>query len=669
MKQRFKLESEFKPSGDQARAIDKLLEGLDDNKKYQVLLGVTGSGKTFTMANVIQQFNRPALILTHNKTLAAQLYNEFKEFFPSNAVEYFVSYYDYYQPEAYIPRTDVYIEKDTSINDELDKMRLSATRSLFEREDVIIVSSVSCIYGLGSPEAYKGMLLYLMVGSEMERNQILSKLVGIQYTRNDMDFHRGTFRVRGDTIEVFPAYDDFAIRIELFGDEIEDITKIDPLTGEVLDKLSKVAIYPGSHYVSPEDEMPATLDLIRAELKQRLEELHQQNKLLEYQRLEQRTNYDLEMLEETGRCTGIENYSRIFNRRQAGEPPPTLIDYFPRDALFFIDESHVSIPQIIGMYKGDYSRKSTLVEHGFRLPSAVDNRPLKFEEFDNLVNRFIYVSATPGDIELKKTNGEVIEQIIRPTGLLDPEIEVRPTAGQVDEMYAEIQKVIANGERVLITTLTKRMAEDLTEYYADLGVKVRYMHSDIDTLERSEIIRDLRLAEFDVLIGINLLREGLDIPEVSLIAIFDADKEGYLRSYRSLLQTCGRASRNVNGRVIMFADSVTQSMKLTIDETKRRREIQQAYNTEHNLEPRSIIKKIQSKMINEQAAKVAEASPSYGKRPKDIIKKIKQLEKEMRKAAKDLNFEKAAEIRDELFHWKKTDLGIQDDSSLPSANP
>ena len=488
------------------------------------------------------------------------------------------------------PRTDVYIDKDTSINDDLDKMRLSATRSLFEREDVIIISSVSCIYGLGSPEAYGNMLLYLMTGVEKDRNQILSKLVEIQYERNDMDFHRGTFRVRGDTIEIFPSYDDFAVRIEMFGDEIESISTIDPLTGNTLDSLSKIAIYPGSHYITPENQMPRILKMIREELKERLDGLKRENKLVEYQRLQQRTNYDLEMLEETGRCNGIENYSRIFNHRKAGEPPPTLIDYFPLNSLLFIDESHVSLPQITGMYKGDYSRKSTLVEHGFRLPSAVDNRPLKYEEFDKIINQVIYVSATPGNAELENVNQKVVSQIIRPTGLLDPEIEIRPTAGQVDEMFGEIKKTVARNERILITTLTKRMAEDLTDYYADLDVRVKYLHSDIDTLERSEIIRNLRLGKFDVLVGINLLREGLDIPEVSLVAIFDADKEGFLRSYRSLLQTCGRASRNCNGKVIMFADSITGSMRLTIDETNRRRKIQREHNRQHNIEPRTIIK-------------------------------------------------------------------------------
>ena len=658
MGQKFNLHSSFSPSGDQSQAITGLVQGLRKKEKYQVLLGVTGSGKTYTMANVINQIQRPTLVMTHNKTLAAQLYHEFKDFFPDNAVEYFVSYYDYYQPEAYIPRTDLFIEKDTSINDDLDKMRLSATRSLFEREDVIIVSSVSCIYGLGSPEAYSDMLVYLMVGDEKDRGQVLSSLVDIQYQRNDLDFHRGTFRVRGDTVEIYPAYDDFAIRVEMFGDEIESIQKIDPLTGNIFESLSKVAIYPGSHYVTPEDQMPRSLEMIRAELVGRLEELKNQNKLVEYQRLESRTLYDLEMLEETGRCAGIENYSRIFNRRQSGDPPPTLIDYFPKDSLLFIDESHVSIPQISGMYKGDYSRKSTLVEHGFRLPSAIDNRPLRYEEFDKLIKQFIYVSATPGDLEQKNSGGNVVEQIIRPTGLLDPEIEIRPTAGQVDEMYGEIQRVASRNERVLITTLTKRMAEDLTEYYADLDVRVKYMHSDIDTLERADIIRELRLGEFDVLVGINLLREGLDIPEVSLVAIFDADKEGFLRSYRSLLQTCDRASRNVNGKVIMFADKVTKSMDSTIKETQRRRATQQAFNEAHGITPTTIIKKVQGRFIEEEAKMVAERSPMYGKQPKDLLKLIKRLEKEMKKAARELNFERAAELRDEIQHWKKTDLGL-----------
>lgn len=662
MQNRFQITSPFTPSEDQRKAVDSLLKGIKEDKKYQVLLGVTGSGKTFTMANVIEKYNRPTLIMTHNKTLAAQLYHEFKAFFPNNAVEYFVSYYDYYQPEAYIPRSDVYIEKDTSINDELDKLRLSATRSLFEREDVIIVSSVSAIYGLGSPEAYSGMMIYLMEGQQIERDEILKELTKIQYTRNDMDFHRGTFRVRGDTVEVFPAYEDHAIRIEMFGDEIEGIYEIDALKGSVLQPLSKIAIYPGSHYVTPDDQMPKTIEMIKTELEVRLSDLHNQNKLVEYQRLEQRTRYDIEMLEETGRCPGIENYSRIMTRRKSGEAPPTLIDYFPKDALVFLDESHVSLPQINGMYKGDHARKKNLVDFGFRLPSAIDNRPLRYEEFNDIISRFIYVSATPGEKELDQADWEVVEQIIRPTGLLDPPIEVRPTSGQVDDMYSEIQIVKEKGERVLITTLTKRMAEDLTEYYEDMGVRVRYMHSDIDTIERSEIIRDLRLGEFDVLVGINLLREGLDIPEVSLVAIFDADKEGFLRSTRSLLQTVGRASRNANGRVIMYADKITKSMGETLNETKRRREIQHQYNIDHNITPTTIKKKIQQKLVIEadEAQKVADASPIYRKNVDDPKKKISQLEKEMKKAAKNLEFEKAAELRDELAHWKNIDLGLEE---------
>ena len=655
----FCLKAPFQPSGDQRNAIDELLEGLKRKQKYQVLLGVTGSGKTFTMANVIQKYNRPTLIMSHNKTLAAQLYHEFKDFFPDNAVEYFVSYYDYYQPEAYLPTTDVFIEKDSSINDELDKMRLSATRSLFEREDVIIVSSVSCIYGLGSPVAYSGMMLYLMVGTKIKRETILTKLVEIQYDRNDIDFHRGTFRVRGDTIEIFPAYEDNAIRVELFGDDIDSISIIDPLKGDKLDQLSKIAIYPSSHYVTPVDQMPESLEMIREELDQRLREFHDQNKLVEHQRLAQRTNYDLEMLEETGRCQGIENYSRIFNRRGQGSPPPTLIDYFPRDSLLFIDESHVTLPQIGGMYNGDRSRKMNLVEHGFRLPSALDNRPLRYEEFDSIIEKMIYVSATPGDLELKHANYRTIEQIIRPTGLLDPIIEVRPTKGQVDEMYGEIQKVIKAGERVLITTLTKRMAEDLTDYYREMGIQIKYMHSDIDTLERAEIIRDLRLGVFDVLVGINLLREGLDLPEVRLVGIFDADKEGFLRSYRSLLQTCGRASRNEKGKVILFADHITQSIKKTMDETERRRKIQHEYNLKHQITPTTIVKKIQGQMVRQDI--VAEERALYKARPKDINREIKRLDKEMKKMASELNFEDAAKIRDQIFRLKRQDLGLEDD--------
>ena len=641
------------------QAIQALTKGLKERKKYQVLLGVTGSGKTFTMANVIEQYGRPTIVMTHNKTLATQLYQELKDFFPDNAVEYFVSYYDYYQPEAYIPRTDVYIEKDTAINDELDKLRLSATRSLLERDDVIIVSSVSCIYGLGSPDSYSNMMLELKVDTEMDRSRMLARLVEIQYDRNDLDFHRGTFRVRGDTIEIFPAYDDYAVRVETFGDEIESISRIDPLTGDGVESLTKVAIYPGSHYVSPEDQMPRTLEMIREELAARLEQLHNGNKLLEYQRLEQRTNFDLEMLEETGRCSGIENYSRIINRRKPGEAPPTLIDYFPKDALFIMDESHVSLPQINAMYKGDFSRKSTLVEHGFRLPSAIDNRPLKYEEFDRAVSRVLYVSATPGDMELKQTKRDVVSQIIRPTGLLDPVIEVRPTKGQVDNLYGEIQSVAAKKERILITTLTKRMAESLTEYYAEMEVRVRYMHSDIDTLQRAEIVRDLRLGKFDVLVGINLLREGLDLPEVSLVSIFDADKVGFLRSTRSLLQTVGRASRNEGGRVIMYADTITESMRQTIEETARRRKLQHEYNVRHGIVPKTIVKKVQESMVAKEQT-VAEKPGDYGSRPKDALKYLKNLEKRMKKAAKELDFETAAQLRDEIFHWKRKDIGLEE---------
>lgn len=658
MSQRFRLAAEYQPAGDQAQAIEGLVQGLESQKMYQTLLGVTGSGKTFTMANVIERFQRPTLIMTHNKTLATQLYHEFKEFFPDNAVEYFVSYYDYYQPEAYVPRTDMFIEKDTSVNDELDKLRLSATRSLFEREDVIIVSSVSCIYGLGSPEAYSGMLLYLMQGQERTREEIIAKLVEIQYDRNLYDFHRGTFRVRGDTIEVFPAYDDDAVRIEMFGDEIETIQRIDPLTGKVKEDLSKIAIYPSSHYVQPKDAMPETLKRIEAELQMRLKEFADQGKLVEYQRLEQRTHYDMEMLEETGRCPGVENYSRIMSRRGPGAPPPTLIDYFPKNSLLFIDESHVTIPQIGGMYKGDRARKQTLVDFGFRLPSALDNRPLQYEEFDGMIEKVVYVSATPGDLEKKNSEGQIVEQIIRPTGLLDPIIELRPTKSQVDEMYGEIQKTVQAGERALITTLTKRMAEDLTDYYKDMGVKVKYLHSDIDTVERAEIIRNLRLGEFDVLVGINLLREGLDLPEVSLVGIFDADKEGFLRSYRSLLQTCGRAARNLNGRVIMFADSETESMKRTLTETRRRREIQQAFNEANGITPQSIKKKIQAHLVT-PGTKDENLPQGVLKKGRVDMKELKKLEREMRKAAEALEFEHAAELRDQIMKLKRIDLQLE----------
>ncbi|MGK0290702.1 MAG: excinuclease ABC subunit B [bacterium] len=662
MPNRFQLQSPFQPSGDQQNAIDQLTKGFTEKQPHQVLLGVTGSGKTFTMANVIHNIQRPTLIMTHNKTLAGQLYKEFKSFFPNNAVEYFVSYYDYYQPEAYVARTDTYIEKDTAINDNLDKLRLSATKSLFEREDVIIISSVSCIYGLGSPEAYSGMLLYLMLGEERSRTDILSKLVEIQYNRNDTDFHRGTFRVRGDIIEISPAYDDIAIRIEMFGDEIEAITEIDPLTGKKIRSLNKIAIYPASHYVTPKDQIPGTISQIQEELKSRLDDLRMQDKLVEYQRLEQKTKYDLEMLEETGTCSGIENYSRIMTRRDAGDPPPTLIDYFPKNSLLILDESHASVPQIGAMYKGDKSRKTSLVEHGFRLPSALDNRPLTFEEFENKIEQAIYVSATPANYELDKSGEQIVQQIIRPTGLLDPVIEVRPVDGQVDDMYGEIQKCIAREERILITTLTKRMAEDLTDYYQDLGVRVRYLHSDIDTLDRDIILRELRLGKFDVLVGINLLREGLDLPEVSLVGIFDADKEGFLRSTRSLLQITGRAARNVNGQVIMYARHITDSMQRCIDQTVNRRKIQKEFNQANNITPQTIQRKIHDQLQpQEEYDLVADEEVSYQKQqPKDLLKHIKKLEKVMLQAAKKLDFEKAAEIRDEINHWKNVDLGLDD---------
>ena len=640
----------------QGKAAQRLADGFDQKKKHQVLLGITGSGKTFVMANVIQRLQRPTLIIAPNKTLAAQLYQEFKAFFPHNAVEYFVSYYDYYQPEAYVPRKDLYIEKDSSINDELDRMRLSSTRALFEREDVIIVASVSCIYGLGSPEAYKGMLIFVKVGDTLERGTLLNKLVGVQYQRNDYDFHRGTFRVRGDVVEIYPADSDDAIRIELFGDDVEAISRIDPIRGTKLELLSKIAIFPATHYVSPADEKPETVRLIRAELQERLAELKAADKLVEYQRLEQRTLYDLEMLEETGTCKGIENYSRIIQRRTAGSSPPTLLNYFPKNSLLFLDESHVTVPQLRGMFLGDFSRKSTLVDYGFRLPSAVDNRPLKFEEYEEQIEKVMYVSATPGPYELEHTANEMVELIIRPTGLLDPPIEVRPIAGQVDDLLEEIRQKAETGERVLVTTLTKRMSEDLTKYYEDLGVRIRYMHSEINTLERAEILRDLRLGEFDVLVGINLLREGLDLPEVSLIAILDADKEGYLRSYRSLLQTCGRAARNPDGRVIFYADRITESMRSVMDETDRRREAQAAYNKANGIVPTRIVKSVGERLV-EQAQQVADA-PVNLRVERDAARQLKRLEKEMLDAAKALEFERAAELRDAISYLKKRDLGV-----------
>jgi len=662
----FHLVADFEPCGDQGQAIAQLTEGIQTGRPRQVLLGVTGSGKTFTMANVVAQVNKPTLVIAPNKTLAAQLYDEFKVLFPENAVRYFVSYYDYYQPEAYVPSTDTYIEKDASINDEIDKMRHSATKALLERNDVLIVASVSCIYGLGSPEAYFDMLVFLERDAQADRDQVLRKLVDIQYQRNDYDFHRGTFRVRGDVVEVFPAYEEArAVRIEFFGDQVESICEVDPLRGQVLRRLDKVAIYPASHYVTAPDRMEIAVKNIREELKERLAELRAENKLLEAQRLEQRTLYDLEMLHEMGFCPGIENYSRHLTGRAPGEPPPTLLNYFPSDWLLFIDESHVTVPQIGGMYRGDRSRKETLVEYGFRLPSALDNRPLNFQEFDGLLKHAVYVSATPGDYELRDAGGVVVEQLIRPTGLTDPEVIVRPAAHQVDDLLEEIRERLAHEERVLVTTLTKKMAEDLTDYYHELGLRVRYLHSDIETLERVDIIRDLRRGVFDVLVGINLLREGLDLPEVSLVAILDADKEGYLRSQRSLIQTIGRAARNVNGTVIMYADRVTESMQRALGETGRRRTIQAAYNQEHGITPQTI-----QKAIATPWAEIAEAD--YVNLPKiaeeageyvpvvDLPKRIAALQKEMRAAASQLEFERAAELRDRIQRLQQQELALRE---------
>ncbi len=668
----FTLVSEFEPKGDQPQAIGALSKGILEGAKHQVLLGVTGSGKTFTMANVIERVQKPTLVISHNKTLAAQLYGEFKDLFPENGVEFFVSYYDYYQPEAYIPSTDTYIEKDTSINDEIDKMRHSATRSLLERNDVIIVASVSCIYGLGSPEAYHGLLLFLERGAVVPREKILNKLVEIQYERNDIDFHRGTFRVRGDIVEIFPAYEeDRAIRIELFGDEVEAISEIDPLRGKVTERLDKIAIYPGSHYVTTHERMQSAIENIHGELAERLEELRSQGKLLEAQRLEQRTRFDLEMLQELGYCQGIENYSRHLTGRRPGEPPPTLLDYFPGDFLLIIDESHVTVPQLVGMYRGDRSRKETLVEYGFRLPSALDNRPLNFREFEDRIHQAIYVSATPGDYELQEARGNVVEQVIRPTGLIDPAITVKGARNQVDDLLEEIRKRVENKDRVLVTTLTKRMAEDLTEYYADLGLRVRYLHSEIDTLERVEIIRELRLGKFDVLIGVNLLREGLDIPEVSLVAIMDADKEGFLRSTRSLIQTCGRAARNVSGRVIMYGDGITRSMEMALEETRRRRKIQKAFNQTHNITPTSIRKSIRNILSSIYEADyytvplVAEAREEYIPL-REIPRVVKKLRREMKEAARELDFERAALLRDQIRHLQESELrGDSAKAALP----
>jgi excinuclease ABC subunit B len=661
----FKLVSEFEPKGDQPQAIEALSEGVLEGASHQVLLGVTGSGKTFTMANVIERVQKPTLVISHNKTLAAQLYGEFKELFPENAVEFFVSYYDYYQPEAYIPSTDTYIEKDTLINDDIDKMRHSATRSLLERNDVIIVASVSCIYGLGSPEAYHGMLLYLEKGMTISREEILSKLVEIHYVRDDIDFHRGTFRVRGDVIEVFPAHEENkAVRIELFGDEVDALSDIDPLRGKILQPRDKVPIYPGSHYVTFPDRMQMAIQNIREELRERIEWFRSQNRLLEAQRLEQRTNFDLEMLQELGYCQGIENYSRHLTGRKPGEPPPNLLDYYPKGYLLFIDESHVTIPQLIGMYRGDRSRKETLVEYGFRLPSALDNRPLMFEEFEKRVNQVVYVSATPGDHEMKKSQGQVVEQIIRPTGLSDPALTVRPAKNQVDDLLEEIQNRVKKKERVLVTTLTKRMAEDLTEYYADLGIRVKYLHSDIDTLDRVEIIRELRLGKFDVLIGINLLREGLDLPEVSLVAILDADKEGFLRSEKSLIQTFGRAARNVNGQVILYGDKMTASMDQAILETDRRRKIQDEYNKVHQITPQTVKKAVRNILASIYEADyftvpaVSDVEEGYLSL-KEIPRMIEKLRKEMKEAAGRLEFERAAELRDKIHRLEEMELKMK----------
>ncbi len=658
----FDLQSDFQPTGDQPRAIGELVEGLGRGDRHQVLLGVTGSGKTFTVANVVARVKRPTLVIAHNKTLAAQLYGEFKDLFPGAAVHYFVSYYDYYQPEAYVPTTDTYIEKDSSINDEIDRMRHAATHALLTRNDVLIVASVSCIYGLGTAEAYFGLLQQLEKGQEFPRDRFIRSLIDIQYERNDVDFHRGTFRVRGDTIEVFPPYEEErAVRIEFFGDVVERLVEFDPLRGAQLADLDKVAIFPNSHYVSAPETRARAIGGIRDELRQQLQSLKAQNKLVEAQRLEQRTMFDLEMLEQMGFCSGIENYSRWLSGRKAGEPPPCLLDYFPKDFLLVVDESHQTIPQIGSMYRGDRSRKETLVEYGFRLPSALDNRPLQFEEFEAEVHQAIYVSATPSEYELRKANGVVVEQIIRPTGLTDPEVEVRPVGSQVDDLLGEIHKRAEAGERALVTTLTKRMAEDLTEYYTDVGVRCRYLHSDIETLERSALIRDLRRGEFDVLIGINLLREGLDIPEVSLVAVLDADKEGFLRSSVSLIQTIGRASRNLNGRVILYADAITDSMRKALDETNRRREVQRRYNAEHGITPQTVkrnIMDLQMSVYEADYVTVPVAADGAEYQPEQIPAIVAELEGEMRRASEALEFEKAARLRDRILAMKDLALGL-----------
>lgn len=674
-KKLFQLVSDFKPAGDQPQAIHNLLDNFERGLKHQTLLGVTGSGKTFTMAHTIAQLNQPALILAPNKTLAAQLYAEFKELFPKNAVEYFVSYYDYYQPEAYIPSSDTFIEKDSAINEQIDRMRHSATRSLFDRRDVIIVSSVSCIYGLGSPEAYEGMMIHLLANTEMKRDHLLRELIRIQYDRNNVDFSRGTVRVRGDVVEIFPPYEEErAVRVEFFGDFIEKLSWIDPLTGQVLEEMDQIGIYPGSHYATGDDNVKRAIGTIRAELLERLQHYNKNVMFLEAQRIEQRTLYDIEMMEQMGFCQGIENYSRHLTGRGPGQPPPTLLEYFPKDFITFIDESHVTVPQIGGMYRGDRARKSTLVEHGFRLPSALDNRPLNFQEFEGMTDKVVYVSATPGPYDLQKSEGVIVEQIIRPTGLIDPPVEVRPVKHQVDDLLKEIRERVKKQERVLITTLTKRSAEDLTEYYESLGVKVKYLHSEIQTMERSEILRDLRLGVFDVLVGINLLREGIDIPEVSLVGITDADKEGFLRSERSLIQTIGRAARNVNGRVIMYGDKITDSMKKAISETDRRRAIQQKYNEEHGITPATIKKKI-AQGIGNLFDGYANASAmglepkatqsifdKFADKPESIVKEIDKLKKKMKKAADNLEFEEAAKVRDEVKRLEILDLNLKSGS-------
>ncbi len=667
----FKIVSEYQPRGDQPKAIKELVAGLQRGDKHQTLLGITGSGKTYTAACIIEKIQKPTLIMAHNKTLAAQLYGEFKELFPENAVEYFVSYYDYYQPEAYVVASDTFIEKDSMINEQIDRMRHSATRSVLSRRDVIVVASVSCIYGIGDPDYYRGLVINLGVGQELRRDALLRRLVDLQYERNDIDFHRGTFRVRGDIVEIFLAHEEeTAVRIEFFGDEIEGVSEIDPLRGKTKSKMKEAHIFPASHYVTPASQLVRAIETIKVELRERLQELSAGMKLVEKQRLEQRTMFDIEMLEQMGHCNGIENYSRHLSGRAPGAPPPTLIDYFPKDFMLFVDESHQSVPQVSSMYKGDRSRKETLVTYGFRLPSAMDNRPLKFEEWEGKINKVIYVSATPGDYELKQSAGVVVEQVIRPTGLLDPEIEVRPVKDQVDDLLGEIRDRVKKKERVLVTTLTKRMAEDLSEYYADIGVKVRYLHSDVETLERIEIIRDLRKGEFDVLVGINLLREGLDLPEVSLVAILDADKEGFLRSDRSLIQTCGRAARNLNGRVIMYGDRITAAMKNALSETERRRKIQADYNKKHKITPKGVQKAILDlrgsvydadfvdlTVLPRAAEKVQKyiADVKIDEIPKTII----ELKKKMHGAAEDLDFEKAAELRDKIKALEAIELAAR----------